>query len=270
MVPGVDIAGWTLKVHGLVDREVTLTYEDLVALPILEQFVTIACVSNEVGDDLVGNAKWTGVALREVLAMAGVQPSADRLVGRSVDGFTAGMPVEWVMDPSREPLIAVAMNGEPLPRALRLPGPADRAGAVRLRLRDEVALELELTRFDTFQGFWIRAAGRRRLRSSRSRASTSRARTRASRPARCRSRGLRGRRTAASSPSRSGSTRARGRRRSVRRDLRGDLGAVAVPRGGRAGSHQIEVRATDGTGDVQTDQRTRPRPTAPAACTPSG
>ena len=60
--------------------------------------MTIACVSNEVGDDLVGNAKWTGVALREVLAMAGVQPSADQLVGRSVDGFTAGMPVEWVMD----------------------------------------------------------------------------------------------------------------------------------------------------------------------------
>ena len=65
-----------------------------------EQYVTISCVSNEVGGNLVGNAKWTGVRLRDVLEMAGVQKSATQLVGRSVDGFTAGMPVAWVMDPA--------------------------------------------------------------------------------------------------------------------------------------------------------------------------
>ena len=75
-----------------------------------EQYVTIACVSNEVGGNLVGNAKWTGVRLREVLDMAGVQASATQLVGRSVDGWTAGMPTAWVMDPAREPMIAVQMN----------------------------------------------------------------------------------------------------------------------------------------------------------------
>ena len=104
--PSVDAATWSLRVHGMVDHEVTLTYDDLAELPIFEQYVTIACVSNEVGGNLVGNAKWTGVQLRDVLAMAGVQPGATQLVGRSVDGLTAGMPTAWVMDPAREPMIA--------------------------------------------------------------------------------------------------------------------------------------------------------------------
>ena len=67
-----------------------LTYAELVELPIIEQYVTIACVCNEVGGNLVGNAKWTGVRLRDVLEIAGVQASATQLVGRSVDGWTAG------------------------------------------------------------------------------------------------------------------------------------------------------------------------------------
>ena len=79
-----------------------------IALPMFEQYVTIACVSNEVGGNLVGNAKWTGVRLRDVLDMAGVQAAATQLVGRSVDGWTAGMPTAWVMDPAREPMIARA------------------------------------------------------------------------------------------------------------------------------------------------------------------
>jgi DMSO/TMAO reductase YedYZ molybdopterin-dependent catalytic subunit len=92
LTPIVDVAGWTLRIHGLVDRETTLTWDELIALPMIEQYVTIACVSNEVGGDLVGNAKWTGVRLRDVLALAGVQSSATQLVGRSVDGWTAGVP----------------------------------------------------------------------------------------------------------------------------------------------------------------------------------
>src|SRR5262245_62590663 len=153
--PSVDRSTWSLKVSGLVDREVELTYDQLVALPIIEQYVTIACVSNEVGGDLVGNAKWTGVKLRDVLAMAGVQSSADQLVGRSVDGFTAGMPVEWVMDPKREPLIAVAMNGEPLPRVHGYPARLIVPGLYGYVSATKWLSELELTRFDTFQGFWV-------------------------------------------------------------------------------------------------------------------
>ncbi len=91
--PTVDRATWRLRLKGLVERETELTYDELVALPIIEQYVTIACVSNEVGGGLVGNAKWTGVALRDVLAIAGVQPAADQLVGpvgRRLDGRHAG------------------------------------------------------------------------------------------------------------------------------------------------------------------------------------
>ena len=91
--------------------------------------MTIACVSNEVGGNLVGNAKWTGVRLRDVLAMAGVQTGATQLVGRSVDGWTAGMPTAWVMDPAREPMIALQMNDEAAAPDPRLPGPPDRARA---------------------------------------------------------------------------------------------------------------------------------------------
>ena len=97
---------WNLRIHGLVDREVNITWADLLEFPMVEQYVTIACVSNEVGGNLVGNAKWTGVKLRDVLDMAGVQTAATQLVGRSVDGWTAGMPTAWVMDPAREPMIA--------------------------------------------------------------------------------------------------------------------------------------------------------------------
>ena len=86
-------------------------------MPLFDQYVTIACVSNKVGGDLVGNALWTGVRLRDVLAMAGVQAGATQIVGRSVDDFTAGFPTAWAMDPAREPMIALGMNGEPLPVA---------------------------------------------------------------------------------------------------------------------------------------------------------
>ena len=77
--------------------------------------MTIACVSNQVGEDLVGNAKWTGVHLRDVLAKAGVRPEATQIVGRSVDGFTVGFPTEWAMDPARDPMVAIGMNDALLP-----------------------------------------------------------------------------------------------------------------------------------------------------------
>ncbi|MEO5704905.1 MAG: molybdopterin-dependent oxidoreductase [Candidatus Limnocylindrales bacterium] len=155
IAPTVDRDSWRLRVTGLVDHPIELTYAELVALPVIEQFVTIACVSNEVGGDLVGNAKWTGVPLRTVLAMAGVQSNADQLVGKSVDGFTAGMPVEWVMDPSREPMIAVGMNDAPLPRAHGYPARLIIPGLYGYVSATKWLTELELTRFDTFQGFWI-------------------------------------------------------------------------------------------------------------------
>ena len=142
LVPSVDLGSWSLRVHGMVDREVTLTFDELVALPLVERYVTIACVSNEVGGDLVGNAKWTGVKLTDVLEMAGVQDGATQIVPRSVDGWTAGFPTEWATHPDRprDALIAVKMNDEPLPAVARVPGPAHRPGPVWLRVGDQVAV----------------------------------------------------------------------------------------------------------------------------------
>jgi DMSO/TMAO reductase YedYZ molybdopterin-dependent catalytic subunit len=155
IVPGVDVATWSLRIHGLVDRETTLTYAELAALPLFEQYVTIACVSNEVGGNLVGNAKWTGVRLRDVLAIAGVQASATQLVGRSVDGFTAGMPTAWVMDPSREPMIALEMNGEVLPKAHGFPARLIVPGLYGYVSATKWLSDLELTTLEAFDGYWV-------------------------------------------------------------------------------------------------------------------
>jgi DMSO/TMAO reductase YedYZ molybdopterin-dependent catalytic subunit len=120
-----------------------------------EQYVTIACVSNEVGGRLVGNAKWTGVRLREVLDIAGVQSSATQLVGRSVDGWTAGMPTAWVTDPAREPMIALKMNDVPLPPAHGYPARLIVPGLYGYVSATKWLKELELTTLEAFNGYWI-------------------------------------------------------------------------------------------------------------------
>jgi hypothetical protein len=120
-----------------------------------EQYVTIACVSNYVGGDLVGNAKWTGVRLRDVLHIAGVQAAATQLVGRSIDGWTAGMPTAWVMDPAREPMIALKMNDQPLPPAHGYPARLIVPGLYGYVSATKWLKELELTTLDAFDAYWI-------------------------------------------------------------------------------------------------------------------
>ena len=155
LTPRVDTAGWTLRIHGLVDRETTLSWAELVALPMFEQYVTISCVSNEVGGKLVGNAKWTGIRLRDVLELAGVQASASQLVGRSVDGWTAGMPMVWVMDSEREPMIAVKMNDQPLPPIHGYPARLIVPGLYGYVSATKWLTELELTTWEAFDGYWV-------------------------------------------------------------------------------------------------------------------
>ncbi len=94
VVPRPEVATWTMSFTGMVDRPFSLTYADLLAMPLVEEYVTLSCVSNEVGGDLVGNALWSGVPLVDLLDRAGVQPGADQIVGRSVDEFTVGFPTE--------------------------------------------------------------------------------------------------------------------------------------------------------------------------------
>jgi DMSO/TMAO reductase YedYZ molybdopterin-dependent catalytic subunit len=155
IVPRVDAASWTVKVTGMVQREVTLTYAELTALPIFEQYVTIACVSNHVGENLVGNAKWTGVHLREVLEMAGVQSGATQIVGRSVDGFTVGFPTEWAMDPSRDPMIAIGMNGQLLPPEHGYPARLIVPGLYGYVSATKWLSEIQLTTLEAFDAYWV-------------------------------------------------------------------------------------------------------------------
>ena len=155
LVPQVDPATWRLKVTGMVDHELTFTYDDLLAMPLFEQYVTIACVSNQVGDHLVGNALWTGVRLKEVLAAAGVQAGASQVVGRSVDGFTVGFPTSWALAPEREPMIAVGMNRVPLPAAHGFPARLIVPGLYGYVSATKWLGEIQLTTREAVDGYWV-------------------------------------------------------------------------------------------------------------------
>ena len=113
-IPRVDPKSWTLAIDGLVDRPLLFTLDDLLSMELVDAAITLSCVSNEIGGPLVGNAVWTGVPLSELLETAGIGTTAEQVMSRSVDGFTAGFPLR-VLDDNRTALVAVGMNGEPLP-----------------------------------------------------------------------------------------------------------------------------------------------------------
>jgi len=153
LVPNVDATTWTMGVTGMVGRSITLTYEELLARPMIEVDVTLACVSNEIGGSLVGNARWLGCRLDDLLDEAGIDPGADQIVGRSVDGFTAGFPTA-VLD-GRDAIVAVAMNGEPLPADHGYPARLVVPGLYGYVSATKWLKEIELTTFEAFQGYWI-------------------------------------------------------------------------------------------------------------------
>jgi DMSO/TMAO reductase YedYZ molybdopterin-dependent catalytic subunit len=120
VLPQVDPSSWRLRIHGMVNREITLTFEELIKRPLIEDYVTLCCVSNPIGGPYIGNAKWLGASLAALLSEAGIKAGADQLMCTSVDGFTSGTPVQTVMD-GRDALLAVAMNGQALPVAHGFP-----------------------------------------------------------------------------------------------------------------------------------------------------
>jgi DMSO/TMAO reductase YedYZ molybdopterin-dependent catalytic subunit len=120
VLPEVDPSSWQLRIHGMVNRELTITFGELLKRPLIEDYVTLCCVSNQVGGPYIGNALWLGVSLASLLRQAGIKAGADQLLCTSVDGFTSGTPVQTVMD-GRDALLAVAMNGQPLPVAHGFP-----------------------------------------------------------------------------------------------------------------------------------------------------
>jgi sulfite oxidase len=155
VVPRPDAARWRLRLHGLVDRTVELSYQDLLDSPLVERIVTLTCVSNEVGGTLAGTASWLGLPLADLLARVGVQPEADMMLSRSVDGFTASTPLTALRD-GRDALLAVGMNGAPLPAEHGFPARLIVPGLYGFVSATKWVVDLELTRFDRVQAYWTR------------------------------------------------------------------------------------------------------------------
>lgn len=154
-VPQVSADEWRLRIHGLVDREIEIDFADLLAREQVERYITISCVSNEVGGRLVGNARWQGVPVADLLAEAGVDPAAEQLVSTSVDGWTCGTPVSAVTD-GRDALLAFAMNGEPLPAQHGYPVRMVVPGLFGYVSATKWVTDLELTTWDAFDAYWVR------------------------------------------------------------------------------------------------------------------
>jgi DMSO/TMAO reductase YedYZ molybdopterin-dependent catalytic subunit len=153
-VPQVPKDSWSLRVHGMVDRELTLRFADLLQRPMIERYITLSCVSNEVGGELVGNALFQGVRFKDVLDEAGVQPGATQVVSRSIDGWNCGSPTSVIMD-GRDAMIAIAMNGEPLPPEHGYPVRLVVPGLYGYVSATKWVTEIELTRWEDFDGYWV-------------------------------------------------------------------------------------------------------------------
>jgi DMSO/TMAO reductase YedYZ molybdopterin-dependent catalytic subunit len=154
IVPQVDPGDWSLTIDGRVGKPLTITWEDLLKRPMIERYVTLTCVSNEVGGDLIGNARWLGVPVRDLLLEAQPDPEADQVVSWSVDGFTAGTPTAALLD-GRDALIAVAMNGEPLPLEHGFPVRMVVPGLYGYVSATKWLSRLQLTRFADFDAYWV-------------------------------------------------------------------------------------------------------------------
>ncbi len=153
VTPQIDPAEWSLRIHGMVDREVTITWDELIALPLEESHTTLTCVSNSIGGNLIGNALWLGYPIRELLARAGVSPDADMVLSHSIDGFSASTPLEALTD-DRNSILAVGMNGEPLPVEHGFPVRMVVPGLYGYVSATKWVVELEVTRFDRAQAYW--------------------------------------------------------------------------------------------------------------------
>jgi DMSO/TMAO reductase YedYZ molybdopterin-dependent catalytic subunit len=259
-VPAVDADTWKLSVHGMVDHPLSITYQELLARPLIERDVTLTCVSNRVGGRYIDNARWIGAPLKDLLDEAGVDPGATQIASRSADGFTVGTPASIALD-GRDSMLAVGMNGEPLPLEHGFPVRMIVPGLYGYESATKWLVEIELTTFQSFTPYWVRRGWARQvLIHTESRIDTPR--SDATLPA--------------------GTIPVGGiawaQHRGIRAvDVRVDDGPWAPAELGAAdtfdtwrqwlyrwdavpGEHTLSARATDGTGAVQTAERRSPFP----------
>jgi len=154
ILPEVDPSSWQLRIHGMVDREITVTFADLLRMPLTEDYITLCCVSNPVAGPYIGNARWLGASLAGLLRSAGIRSGASQLLCTSVDGFTSGTPVQVVMD-GRDALVAVAMNGAPLPVAHGFPARLVVPGLYGYVSACKWVTDINVTTFADAQAYWV-------------------------------------------------------------------------------------------------------------------
>jgi DMSO/TMAO reductase YedYZ molybdopterin-dependent catalytic subunit len=268
-LPTINVDTWSMKITGMVDTELEFGFDDLLAMDPVEEQVTLSCVSNRVGGDLVGNASWLGVPLKKLLDQAGVQPGATQIVGRSVDGWTGGFPTAYLDDPDHIALVAVAMNGEPLPIRHGFPVRLVVAGLYGYVSATKWLKEIELTTLEDFDGYWI-TRGWSKLGPIKTQSRIDVPRHGTSLPA-----GPQAIAGVAWAPSRGVdkvevqvSTVVDGEETPgewVEAELSNDVTDNAwrqwfLPWEAPLGDHAIRVRATDGTGATQTEERSEPAP----------
>ncbi|MGQ0577045.1 MAG: molybdopterin-dependent oxidoreductase [Pseudonocardia sp.] len=154
-VPRLRAEDWSMRVHGMVDRELVLTFDDLMARPLVERTITMTCVSNEVGGPYISTANWVGVSLRDVLLDAGVQRGSDQLISTSSDGWNAGTPTDVLLEPDRGALLAIGMNGEALPPEHGFPVRIVVPGLYGFVSATKWLVDMELTTFAAEQAYWL-------------------------------------------------------------------------------------------------------------------
>ncbi|WP_233147933.1 molybdopterin-dependent oxidoreductase [Mycobacterium sp. IS-836] len=155
IVPQLSHGDWRLHIHGMVDHEATYSFDDLARFDVVETVMTLTCVSNPVGGDLISTGVWTGYRLADLLAVAGVHADADMVLSTSIDGFTVGTPVQALTD-GRDALLAIGLNGQPLPIEHGYPARLVVPGLYGYVSATKWVVEMELTRFDRAQAYWTR------------------------------------------------------------------------------------------------------------------
>jgi len=154
LLPQVDPSTWQLRIHGMVQREVTITFAELLKRPLIEDYVTLTCVSDPVGGPYVGNAKWLGASLAGLIRQARPRAGASQLLCTSVDGFTSGTPLQVVLD-GREALLAVAMNGRALPVEHGFPARMVVPGLYGYVSATKWVTDIEVTTFAAASAYWV-------------------------------------------------------------------------------------------------------------------
>jgi DMSO/TMAO reductase YedYZ molybdopterin-dependent catalytic subunit len=153
-VPTIDPSTWRLVIDGMVDQRVEMSFQDILDMGVDEYAITLTCVSNEVGGELVGNAMWLGVPLRDVLKKAGVKSGADMVLSKSVDGYTASTPLSALTDDNLDAILAVGMNGEPLPLEHGFPVRMVVPGLYGYVSATKWLTELKVTTFEKDEAYW--------------------------------------------------------------------------------------------------------------------